>query len=122
MRKIRVNRVVAIVAGVLLMPRIAASQGLTDTFSYSFGGNGGLVLTPTPPAPAHGYLKLQPGASSPTPAMLEVLGFRSSGVLKSETVIPSAPLISSGRLYVRIAGPVITGGAFTNPNNQAVTV
>src|SRR5262249_44863379 len=39
-----------------------------------------------------------------------------------ETVVPSSPLISSGLLYVPLAGSVLTGAVFANPNNQTVTV
>jgi len=45
-----------------------------------------------------------------------------NGVLSSEASVPAQPLISSGRTYVEIAGPMTTGIAIANPNAQPVTV
>src|SRR5262245_54717773 len=120
----RAYRILALVGFFAFTLRPAAAQTtLSDTVSFSLGENEGVVLTPTPgPMLNTGYVKVQTTATSPTLGMTEVLGFRPSGVLVNETVIPAAPLSSSGRLYVRTTPPVVTGGVFANPNNQPANV
>src|SRR3989442_8655186 len=88
--KNRACRILALIAFLVFAPRPAAAQTtLTDTVSFSFGENGGVVLTPTPGTMINaGYVKVL-ASPSQTPAMLEVLGFQSGGTLVSETVFPS---------------------------------
>jgi hypothetical protein len=120
----RMHRILLLVGflAFVLQPALAQTT-LSDTVVFSFGDNGGVVLTPTPgPMLNVGYVKVQTTAASPTLGMTEILGFQSNGVLVNETVLPAAPLVSAGRLYVRIGLQVFTGGVFANPNNQSVTV
>jgi hypothetical protein len=51
-----------------------------------------------------------------------IFASRQNGVLISEASVPVQPLISSGRIYAEIAGPVTTGIAIANPNTQPVTI
>src|SRR5439155_16367468 len=53
-----------------------------------------------------------------TPSGLAILGLRQNNVLVSEAGVPASPLIQSGRIYAEINGPVDTGLAIANPNNQ----
>ena len=57
-----------------------------------------------------------------TPSGMAVFDFRQNGVLISEAAVPASPLIQSGRTYAEIAGPVNTGIAITNPNDQDASI
>src|SRR5207247_1812942 len=65
-----------------------------------------------------GYATIQPAAGSTAPSGLAIFGFRSNGVLVSEAGVPASGLIQSGRIYAEVNGPVNTGLAIANPNNQ----
>lgn len=130
MRNKMAKNMVNIPYGILLLVGVVVcaaqpvpAQALSDAAPFSFNAGGGAVVAANSGAQLIvGYGKIQPAASSPTPAMLEFLRFRSSGILTLETAIPTAPLISSGRLHLRTTGAISTGAAFANPNNQSVTV
>jgi hypothetical protein len=66
------------------------------------------------------YARIQ--AAHDLPAGFAIFGNRQNGVLTSEASVPASPLISSGRVYVEIAGPVTTGIAIANPNTSPVTI
>jgi hypothetical protein len=103
--------------------RAPSSASLSDSVPFSLNPTGGAVFIPTVPSTLSvGYVTVQPTASSSIPAMMEVLGFQPSGITTTETVLPTAPLTTSGRLWVHFSGPVSTGAAFANPNNQSVVV
>jgi len=68
-----------------------------------------------------GYARIQP-TSGPTPSGTAIFGFRSGGVLVSEAGVPASSLISSGRIFVDVAGPVNTGIAIANPNDVSATI
>src|SRR4030095_1493993 len=112
MVKIHAATMIVIVGvfGFAVLPLLA--QILTDTVSYSLANNEGVVFTPVEGANINaGYVRVTSTASTPLPAMTEILGFRPSGILTMEFAIPSAPSISSGRLHVRRAGPSAATGA-----------
>src|SRR6478736_4158732 len=93
-----------------LVPAIAIAQNLSNSFPFSFPANGGVVVTPTPGQTLNtGYVQVQPSSGFQASAMSEILGFQSGGTLISETVFPTAPQISSGRLYVKLNALVSTG-------------
>jgi hypothetical protein len=72
-----------------------------------------------------GYARIQAQPQNGQPALpagFAIFGNRQNGVLISEAAVPASPLMSSGRLYVEIAGPVTTGLAIANPNTSPVTI
>jgi hypothetical protein len=69
-----------------------------------------------------GYARVQPAAGSTTPEGVAIFGNRSNGVLVSEAAVPASPLIQQGRIYGEINGPVNTGIAIANPNDQSATI
>jgi hypothetical protein len=69
-----------------------------------------------------GFATISPDAGSTTPSGMTIFSYRPNGILISEAAVPASPLIQSGRIYAEIAGPVNTGLAIANPNNQTVTV
>jgi hypothetical protein len=92
------------------------------TFSVLDRGGTSLVSSGTASAVSTGYARVQPDAGSTTPAGLAIFGFRQNGVLVSEAAVPASGLIQSGRIYAEVNGPVNTGLAIANPNNQTATV
>ena len=85
------------------------------TASFTASRNGPLV---------GGYGRIQPDAGSTSPSGMLIIGSRSAGVLTGETIVPDSPLMTSGRIYAELTpdGRVTTGIAFSNPNNQDVTI
>ena len=71
---------------------------------------------------AVGYGIVQPNARNTNPSGIAVFSFRSNGVLVSETAVPASALRQSGRIYAESAGPVRTGIAIANPNNEAAVI
>jgi hypothetical protein len=72
-----------------------------------------------------GYSRIQAQsrvANFGLPAGMAIYSLRQNGNLISEASVQAAPLISSGRVYAEISGPVNTGIAIANPNSQAVTI
>src|SRR5439155_13759702 len=49
-------------------------------------------------------------------------GLRTNNVLVSEAGVPASPLIRNGRIYADVSGPVNTGLAIANPNDQTANI
>jgi hypothetical protein len=92
----------------------------TRGFSHSALASASAVTDGRPGALTVGYARIQAG--SRLPSGLAVFGFRPRGVLVSEATVPASPLISSGRIYAEVDGPVNTGVAAANPNTQPVSL
>jgi hypothetical protein len=56
------------------------------------------------------------------PGGMAMISFRQGDVLVSEISVPPSPLISSGRIYAEVDGPVNTAVAIANPNTQSVSI
>lgn len=69
-----------------------------------------------------GYSRIQPASGSTTPTGVAIFGFRQGNVLVTEAGVPASPLITSGRIYAEVNGPVNTGLAIANPNGQTANV
>jgi len=97
--------------------------GLPQT-SFNIVNRGGFSITSLGAAGplAAGYARIQAAAGSTTPAGLAFFGLRQNGILVTEAGVPASPLITSGRIYADVDGPVNTGVAMANPNAVAVTV
>jgi NHL repeat len=92
---------------------------------FSIADNGGVSLVSSGTSQATsaaGYAEILPDTGSTVPAGLAIFGFRKNGVLISETSVPAAPLIQSGRMYAEMNGSVDTGIALANPNEQSATI
>jgi sugar lactone lactonase YvrE len=68
----------------------------------------------------YGIIQAQTGQSAPTG--IEVFSYRPNGVLISETAVSAAPLRDSGRIFAETSGPVRTGLAIANPNDQDAVI
>jgi hypothetical protein len=69
-----------------------------------------------------GFLKIVPDSQSTSPSGLAILKTRATGVLISETPVPSSTTIDSGRVFVDIGGAFNTALAFANPSNEEAQV
>jgi hypothetical protein len=72
--------------------------------------------------PVIGYARIQPNIGNRAPAGLAILGNRVNGVLISETAVPAAVPIRSGRIYAEVGGLVNTGVAIANPNTDTAQI
>src|SRR5881296_2950210 len=71
---------------------------------------------------ATGYGRILPGAGATTPAGVAIYSYRPGNYLISETGVPAAPVLQSGRIYAEVNGSVNTGLAIANPNGQTATI
>ena len=69
-----------------------------------------------------GFGHIKPVQGSTAPNGVAIFSYRSNGVLVSETAVPASALVQSGRLFAESNGPVRTGIAIANPNDQDATV
>lgn len=91
---------------------------------FSTGQGGAYSVTTSGGATSltEGYARIQADPGTPLPGGVAVFGLRQGGMLVSEASVPVSPLILSGRIFAEVAGPVNTGLAIANPNNQAVRI
>jgi sugar lactone lactonase YvrE len=96
----------------------------TESVSFSITDHGGtsVVSSGTSPVIATGYAAIQANAGSTTPSGVAIYSYRPGSYLVSETGVPATSALSSGRIYAEINGPVNTGLAIVNPNNQTATI
>ena len=70
-----------------------------------------------------GYGRIDADASSATPSGIAVFQFRDSeGVLISEAGVSAVEPVRSGRIFAEVNGPVNTGLAIANPNDEPATI
>jgi hypothetical protein len=107
-----------------LLDAFVAKIAETTSISYSVAARGGFSSSSQGGSTnvSSGYVRIQPGTGSSTPSGLAIFGLRQNGVLVSEAAVPASSLITSGRIYAEIGGPVDTGIAIANPNAVPVTV
>src|SRR5688572_21559335 len=113
-------------SGFLLLALLAFQTSEMPTRSFTLPNHGSTSLASERPANLSvGYARIQAqntGSGYGLPGGMVIFGYRPNGVLVSEVSVPVAPLISGGRFYAEIAGPVNTGIAIANPNSEAVTI
>src|SRR5213593_2815483 len=94
----------------------ATSFAITDRGGSTLRTAGNPTLLQT------GYGRIQPDAGRTTPAGLAIYSYRPGNYLISETGVPAAPALQSGRIYAEVNGSVNTGLAIANPNGQTATI
>ena len=105
--------------------RVAPSEAAPDTSTRSFAitdRSGSSVATDGSGDLTVGYSRIQASSGSTTPAGVAIFGFRQGNVLVTEAGVPASPLITSGRIYAEVNGPVNTGLAIANPNSQTANI
>jgi hypothetical protein len=103
--------------------QIQLAGGISQqTFTINSSGAFTTIAAGTSDPIKIGYARIQPGAVNTFPAGLAILGLREKNILVSESSVPASPLIQSGRMYAEVSGPVNTGLAIANPNDQAASI
>src|SRR3989449_923931 len=69
-----------------------------------------------------GYAGVQMDSDPSDPSGFAILSGRVGGVLVGEASVPAASTMSSGRVYASINGPINTGIAFANPNDEEAVI
>ncbi len=108
---------------------------LTSTFTiFGSGGqsfftgtaspltDGGSAATATSDPLQIGYAGIQMDSTPSSPSGFAILTGRTGGVLVSETSVPAAATMSSGRIYANINGPINTGIALANQNSEDAVI
>jgi sugar lactone lactonase YvrE len=112
------------------------SVAIADTFSsrirhvvssvtpFAIGDRAGVALETDGSLPSirTGYGIVQTDSAATAPSGLAIYSYRSGNVLVSETSVPATPTLTSGRIYAEVNGPLDTGIAIANPNNQTATI
>ena len=96
-----------------------------DTKSFSIPDRGGTSTTSSGSADTLrvGYGRIRADAGSSTPAGIAIFQFRDSeGVLISEAGVPAAEPVREGRIFAEVNGPVNTGLAIANPNDETAII
>jgi hypothetical protein len=94
----------------------------TKTFSLVDQGATSFQSTGTSTSLTTGYARLQTDSTSSAPSGVAIYGLRQNGTLVTETGVPASRLVTSGLIYAEVNGPVNTGLAIANPNNDDVTI
>ena len=88
---------------------------ITDRSGFSVTTNGSGALSA-------GYSRIQAATGNTTPTGIAIFGFRQNNILVTEAGVPASPLLTAGRIYAEVNGPVNTGLAIANPNNQTANI
>jgi len=128
-------------SGLILQPNAGVMFGYGGTLFVS--GNGAISRLDPRPLPTSVNFRLNPaastlwatigaGPSSPGYGLIDrgaegTLGMaiytnRQNGAVISETSVPMSSLVSEGRIYASVQGPVNTGLALANPGDTAVVI
>ena len=91
----------------------AGASGTLAAFSQTMG---------TAPNIDAGYVHISPAAGRTVAAGLEVLSYRKSGILISETSTAASHPVSSGFVYAETASPVDTYLTIVNPNDTNAVI
>ncbi len=105
-------------------PTYVADSNTGKTAPFSIADRGGALLksSGTGASVSVGYAAIQPQAGSIAPTGLAIFGFRQNNILVTEASVPASPLVQSGRIYAEVSGPINTGLAIANPNDQQATI
>ena len=103
-------------------PDTLIAQSPSVPFLVHNGGAVSETTSGTSTALSVGYARIRAGTGSRTPAGVAIFGFRQNDILVGEAGVPASPLISDGRIYAAIDGPVRTGLAIANPSELEAVV
>jgi spore coat protein CotH len=101
-----------------MLSALPAAQpfSVSDRGALSFTTMGGAG------SPNVGYARIQPTSGSVAPAGMAIFGYRSGGILVSETAVSATTPIQSGRIYAQVTGSVNTGLAIVNPGTSPAVI
>ena len=93
--------------------------------SFSFPDRGGWSTTSsgTEETVRVGYGRISADVGSTTPSGIAIFQYRDiQGVLIAEASVPATELIQEGRIFAEVEGPVNTGLAIANPNDETAII
>ncbi len=92
--------------------------------SFSIPNLGGWSITSngTEADMRSGYGRIRADAGSTTPSGIAIFGFRQGGTLVAEAGVPAFVPVREGRIFAEVNGPVNTGLAMANPNDEPATI
>jgi hypothetical protein len=93
----------------------------STSFTFNPGGGSSVFTAGQTSSPVFGYAAVDV-ASGLSPAGLEIVDLRSSGVLVNEVGIPAPELLIAGRLFVRTTAGDTTALTIANPSNEDIDV
>ena len=90
--------------------------------AFAISDRGGVSWTTLGVAasPTVGYARVLPSAGSSPAAGMAIFGFRQDDTLVTEAGVPLTRSIKAGRVYAEVEGPVSTGVAIANANDEPV--
>ncbi len=95
----------------------------SDSFSIPDLGGWSITSSGTAETVRVGYGRIRANTGSPTPSGIAIFQFRNSaGVLISEAGVPAAEPVLEGRIFAEVNGPVNTGLALANPNDETAII
>ena len=93
------------------------------TFSIPDRGGWATTSSGTEETVKVGYGRISAAAGSATPSGIAIFQFRDSrGVLISEAGVPATEPVQEGRIFAEVEGPVNTGLAIANPNDETAVI
>ena len=93
------------------------------TFSIPDRGGWSTTSSGTEETVRVGYGRISAHAGSATPSGIAIFQYRDSqGVLIAEASVPATELIQEGRIFAEVEGPVNTGLAIANPNDETAVI
>ena len=101
----------------------AVSPVGTESFEITDRGGVSITSSGMGGAARSGYARIRADAGSTTPSGVAIFAFRdSAGVLISEAGVPATETVMEGRIFAEVYGPVNTGLAIANPNDDPATI
>lgn len=103
---------------------IAGAPSPTAPFSINNRGAVSMATSGSAGSLSAGYasIQIEPVPGNTTPSGVAIFGFRKGNILVSEAGVPASALISAGRIYAEVNGPVNTGLAIANPSDQSAAI
>jgi hypothetical protein len=114
-----------LILALLIFPISFPNQIEAQTQEFAIPHHGAVsFISEGSPRLTVGYARIQAQKTGEygLPGGMALISFRQNGVLISEISVPPSPLISSGRIYAEVDGPVNTAVAIANPNVQPVSI
>jgi len=107
----------------IVFAALCAVANADTSLSFSVPDKGGVLFASAGESATvmKGRASIQ-STGNAAPAGVAIFSFRQNDTLISETGVPIAKAVSSGRLFAHVSGAVNTGIAIANPNAQPVTV
>jgi hypothetical protein len=114
----------AVVVTVSNTVNTSATPQSTPTVRYLIPGEGAMLWSTraASAAMAVGYARVQADPGNGALGGVAIFSYHSGDVLVSQASVPMSVPMQSGRIYAEVNGPVNTGVAFANPNDEDAVI